>query len=131
MNVEQVREATEFLADGQLLKRISRHNANEFAEAVAVVVVAACLWIESRDAPEQVREGRCAGCGLPAHRYGTNDPDHDYDPMACVNSLRGLIEDAPRIWVYQTSRLSGTFAACNPEDADGYVVLIPSPGESP
>lgn len=38
-------------------------------------------------------------------------------------------EHAPRIWVYQTSRLSGTFAVCNPEDADGYVILVPlSPG---
>jgi hypothetical protein len=28
-----------------------------------------------------------------------------------------------RIWVYRTSLMSGVFARCNPEDAEGYVVL--------
>ena len=37
--------------------------------------------------------GRCAGCGLPGHRYGTSDPDHAYNAMGCVNSLRGMIAD--------------------------------------
>jgi hypothetical protein len=51
VTVEQVREAIDFLADGQLLKRMSRHSAIEFAEAVAFVVVAARRWVESQDAP--------------------------------------------------------------------------------
>lgn len=38
----------------------------------------------------------CAMCGLPYHRYGWGDPEHDYDPTACINMLRGQIE-RPRL----------------------------------
>jgi hypothetical protein len=31
-------------------------------------------------------------CGMPYHRYGWGDREHDYDPTACINSLRGEIE---------------------------------------
>lgn len=35
--------------------------------------------------------GTCAGCGLKGHRYGTTDPQHKFDAMGCVNSLKGLL----------------------------------------
>lgn len=35
--------------------------------------------------------GTCAGCGLKGHRYGTTDPEHAFDAMGCVNSLKGLL----------------------------------------
>ena len=35
----------------------------------------------------------CAVCGVSPHRYGTSDPHHKYDAMACVNSLRPLVID--------------------------------------
>jgi len=34
----------------------------------------------------------CSMCGMPYHRYGWGDREHDYDPTACINSLRGEIE---------------------------------------
>lgn len=37
--------------------------------------------------------GTCGGCGLPGHRFGTTDPSHDYSATACVNSLRGKVEE--------------------------------------
>lgn len=37
--------------------------------------------------------GRCASCGLPAHRYGRNEGPGRYDPTACINSLRGTLGD--------------------------------------
>lgn len=36
---------------------------------------------------------RCASCGLPGHRYGRNEGAERYDPMACINSLRGALGD--------------------------------------
>jgi hypothetical protein len=30
----------------------------------------------------------CAACGQGDHRYGTTDPDHEPDRMACINGLR-------------------------------------------
>lgn len=30
---------------------------------------------------------KCAVCGISAHRYGTTDPEHDFDAMGCVNTL--------------------------------------------
>lgn len=39
--------------------------------------------------------GTCAACGRPGHRYGTthgpNAPDR-WDPIACINGLRGEVE---------------------------------------
>ena len=35
----------------------------------------------------------CAICHLGAHRYGTSDPHHEYDAMACVNALLAEVED--------------------------------------
>lgn len=35
---------------------------------------------------------RCASCGLPGHRYGRNESPERYDPVACINSLRGEVE---------------------------------------
>lgn len=32
-------------------------------------------------------DGTCAACGLPGHRYGTTDTEHDYCATACINSL--------------------------------------------
>lgn len=31
----------------------------------------------------------CAACGEPGHRYGRNEGMDRYDPMACINLLRG------------------------------------------
>ena len=31
--------------------------------------------------------GICAACGLPGHRYGTTDREHDYSATACINGL--------------------------------------------
>jgi hypothetical protein len=39
-----------------------------------------------------VRQAPCAMCGVSPHRYGTTDPEHEYDAMACVNSLLGELE---------------------------------------
>lgn len=41
--------------------------------------------------------GTCTICGLPGHRYGTTDPEHAVDPVACVNSLRGENERLRRL----------------------------------
>lgn len=30
----------------------------------------------------------CAACGMGDHRYGTTDPNHEPDRMACINGLR-------------------------------------------
>ena len=35
---------------------------------------------------------RCAACGMPAHRYGRNEGTERFDPMACINTLRGEVE---------------------------------------
>jgi len=35
---------------------------------------------------------RCAACGMPAHRYGRNEGQERFDPMACINGLRGRLE---------------------------------------
>lgn len=45
----------------------------------------------------RVSEGLCAGCGLPGHRYGTSDPGHTYDAMACVNSLRAELQQVQEV----------------------------------
>lgn len=37
-------------------------------------------------------EAKCASCGLKGHRYGRNEGMERYDPMACINSLRGELE---------------------------------------
>ncbi len=34
----------------------------------------------------------CAACGMPAHRYGRNDGMERFDPMACINTLRGEVD---------------------------------------
>lgn len=40
-------------------------------------------------------KGICAACGLPGHRYGTTDDGgRRYDPVGCINSLRGELEAA-------------------------------------
>lgn len=44
-------------------------------------------------------EPRCAGCGLPAHRYGRNEGPDRYDPIACINSLRSILAaGSPTQW---------------------------------
>lgn len=45
------------------------------------------------DAGEPTRV-RCAACGEPGHRYGRNEGMDRFDPMACINGLRGQLEDA-------------------------------------
>jgi len=35
---------------------------------------------------------RCAACGMPAHRYGRNEGQERFDPMACINGLLGRFE---------------------------------------
>ena len=59
----------------------------------------------------------CAACGLSAHRYGTNDPAHDFDPIACINGLKGEIERL-RGELQATQML---LAALNGEDGLGYL----------
>lgn len=34
----------------------------------------------------------CAACGLPGHRYGRNEGIERFDPIACINQLRGELE---------------------------------------
>ena len=34
----------------------------------------------------------CAACGLPGHRYGRNEGMERFDPIACINQLRGELE---------------------------------------
>lgn len=36
---------------------------------------------------------RCAACGLPGHRYGTNDGRDRHDPQACINTLLGVVDE--------------------------------------
>jgi predicted ATP-grasp superfamily ATP-dependent carboligase len=44
--------------------------------------------------PEDVDvETRCAACGEPGHRYGRNEGIDRWDSMACINTLRGRIDD--------------------------------------
>lgn len=40
---------------------------------------------------------RCAICGVSDHRYGTTDPHHKFDAVACVNMLLPQIEAAPKL----------------------------------
>lgn len=39
----------------------------------------------------------CAACGMPDHRYGTTDPHHEPDRMACINTLRGENEQLMKL----------------------------------
>lgn len=34
----------------------------------------------------------CDWCGQPYHRYSTGDTEHDLNPTACINTLRGAVE---------------------------------------
>jgi hypothetical protein len=61
LTAEQVREAVAFLANGSILNRISRHNADEFAEAVATTVEAARRWADYQD--DQKTWPFCPICG--------------------------------------------------------------------
>lgn len=36
--------------------------------------------------------GTCAVCGRAGHRYGTTDPEHEFNATACVNGLLHEIE---------------------------------------
>jgi hypothetical protein len=47
-------------------------------------------------------EEATAGCGLPGHRYGTTDTEHDFDAMGCVNSLRAALRDCQKSEVVLT-----------------------------
>lgn len=46
---------------------------------------------------------RCAACGLPGHRYGRNEGMDRFDPMACINQLRGELERREIIVDYETA----------------------------
>lgn len=35
----------------------------------------------------------CRSCGVNAHRYGTTDPHHKFAYVACVNTLKSLVEN--------------------------------------
>ena len=34
----------------------------------------------------------CGVCGMPYHRYADNDPEHKHSYTACINAMRGRIE---------------------------------------
>lgn len=38
----------------------------------------------------------CTICDAGYHRYGTTDPEHEHSYTACINQLRGRIEDYVR-----------------------------------
>jgi hypothetical protein len=54
------------------------------------------VW-EAVEEESDGRRPRCGACGMPYHRYGWGDREHDYDPTACINSLRGEI-DRLQLW---------------------------------
>lgn len=35
----------------------------------------------------------CAACGLPGHRYGRNEGVDRFNPQACINMLRGEVDN--------------------------------------
>lgn len=39
----------------------------------------------------------CAACGMGDHRYGTTDPYHEPDRMACINTLRAENEQLMKL----------------------------------
>ena len=42
-------------------------------------------WTAARATP-------CGMCGQPYHRYCYHDPEHEWDGVACINSLRAEVE---------------------------------------
>ncbi len=36
-------------------------------------------------------------CGMPGHRYGSTDTEHEPSYTACINSLRGHLDEARTI----------------------------------
>ena len=45
-------------------------------------------WTAARATP-------CGMCGQPYHRYCDHDPEHEWDGVACINSLRAEVERSP------------------------------------
>ena len=57
----------------------------------------------------------CAACGLPGHRYGRNEGMDRFDPIACINQLRGELE----------KRTLPGFAECPECEGDGIGLAWP------
>jgi hypothetical protein len=36
--------------------------------------------------------GPCGVCGQPSHRYADNDPEHQWNATACINTLRAVLD---------------------------------------
>lgn len=56
-----------------------------------------CEMIKALDEPKPEPQqpmfpGDCLICGEPGHRYGTTDPNHEFNAVACVNGLLHKIE---------------------------------------
>ena len=43
----------------------------------------------------------CAACGLPGHRYGTNEGPDRFDRQACINLLRHEIDQLRQVDAYR------------------------------
>jgi len=55
---------------------------------------------------DQLAEARCAACGEPGHSYGRNEGMERYDPMACINTLRGRLEACSSITDERISQIA-------------------------
>ncbi len=47
---------------------------------------------QGRDATMNRSLPPCTTCGF-YHRYGTTDPEHEFSPWGCINTLRGRLEE--------------------------------------
>lgn len=61
---------------------------------------------------------RCAACGLAGHRYGRNEGMERFDPMACINQLRGALD---REVNYEAAHEYGDRYGIAPEDVNGII----------
>lgn len=54
----------------------------------------------------------CAACGMGDHRYGTTDPHHEPDRMACINILRAEIDSLRIVASDHRHRCSSVACGC-------------------
>lgn len=51
-----------------------------------------------------LRTEPCGMCGEPYHRFCDHDPEHEWDAVACINSLRDHIADLEEAKLRASSR---------------------------
>jgi predicted Zn-dependent protease len=66
----------------------------------------------------------CVSCGQRGHRYGRNEGMDRYDPMACINTLRGMLE---REVNYPAAHEYGRLLGLASSEVDGIIAAAREP----